>query len=433
MSDDNQTAIDAIKVVGKSFEAFKEANDLRLKEIEAKGHADPLLDEKLAKIELDLGKAQDAADAAVLQSKRRDRFVTDAAGNEVDLEAKAARFGAELEAATGRKPEGMKADDVTAYEMAMKSLLRANFDKDMLSDVERKTLSSGQDSAGGYYVYPDMSGRVVAKVFETSAMRAYASAQSIGTNELCGYYDNEEVGFGWVSEMEARPATGTPASGKWSIPVHEMYAMPDASQTVLDDALVDLESWLNGKIADRFARAENASFVSGNGVGKPKGFLAYPNGTDLTNSIAQVDTGVNGAFAAAPNGGDALITALYGLKAQYKANATWFMNRTTAALTRKLKDSDGSYVWSPGIAAGQPATLLGYPVASFEDMPNPATGSLSIAVGDMRSAYQIVDRIGIRMLRDPYTAKPRVQFYATKRTGGDMINGEALRIINFKA
>jgi HK97 family phage major capsid protein len=197
--------------------------------------------------------------------------------------------------------------------------------------------------------------------------------------------------------------------------------------------LVDLESWLNGKIADRFARAENASFVSGNGVGKPKGFLAYPNGTDLTNSIAQVDTGVNGAFAAAPNGGDALITALYDLKAQYKANATWFMNRTTAALTRKLKDSDGAYVWSPGIAAGQPATLLGYPVASFEDMPNPATGSLSIAVGDMRSAYQIVDRIGIRMLRDPYTAKPRVQFYATKRTGGDMINGEALRVINFKA
>jgi len=294
-------------------------------------------------------------------------------------------------------------------------------------------LSVGQDSAGGYYVYPDMTGRIVSKVFETSPMRAYASVVAIGTDSLEGYYDNEEVGFGWVAEQEARPATATPASGKYRIPVHEMYAMPDASQSVLDDALIDLESWLDGKISDKFARAEATAFVTGSGVDKPRGFLSYPAGTDLTNSVEQVNTGVNGGFAAAPNGGDVLITALYGLKAQYKANAVWFMNRTTAALTRKLKDSDGSYIWSPGIAAGQPATLLGYPVASFEDMPSPATGSLSITVGDMRQAYQIVDRMGIRMLRDPFTAKPKILFYATKRTGGAMINGEAIKTIAFKA
>jgi HK97 family phage major capsid protein len=141
------------------------------------------------------------------------------------------------------------------------------------------------------------------------------------------------------------------------------------------------------------------------------------------------NSGVNGELAAAPNGGDVLLTALYNLKGPYRLNATWFMNRATTALLRKTKDSDGAYLWSPGIAAGQPATLLGYPVASFEDMPDPATGSLSIAVGDMRSAYQIVDRVGIRTLRDPFSAKPFVEFYSTKRVGGAVINFEALQLI----
>jgi HK97 family phage major capsid protein len=173
--------------------------------------------------------------------------------------------------------------------------------------------------------------------------------------------------------------------------------------------------------------------VNGDGVNKPRGFLSYLTGTTLPGTIEQIDTGVNGGFAAAPNGGDVLIEALYGLKAQYRANAVWFMNRLTAKTVRKLKDSDGSYIWSPGIAAGQPASLLGYPMASFEDMPDPATGSLSIAVGDMRAAYQIVDRAGIRVLRDPFSAKPYVEFYTTKRVGGDVVNFEAIKIVNFKA
>jgi HK97 family phage major capsid protein len=151
----------------------------------------------------------------------------------------------------------------------------------------------------------------------------------------------------------------------------------------------------------------------------------------LPGTIEQVPTGVSGGFAAAPNGGDVLIDALYGLKAQYRANATWFMNRVTTKAVRKIKDSDGAYLWSPGIAAGQPASLLGYPIASFEDMPDPAADSLSIAVGDMRAAYQIVDRVGIRTLRDPYTAKPYVGFYTTKRVGGDVVNFEALKLIRF--
>ncbi len=432
MSDTQNEAIEAIKTIQEAVQEERATNEQFRKEMEAKGSADVLLSEKLTKLEAEVLDAKEIADKAVLEAKRRDRIVTDANGNAVDMDAKAADWAAKAAHWTNRKNDGWNAERMSEYKAAYTALMRANFDRDMITDDERKALSVGQDSQGGYYVYPDLSGRVVSKVFETSIMRAYASIQVIGTDALEGYYDNDEVGFGWVSELEARPNTSTPATGKWRIPVHEMYAMPDASQTVLDDAIVNLEQWLQGKITDKFARAENQSFVTGDGTGKPRGFLSYADGTDLTNSIKRIQTGVSGGFAATPNGPDALVDALYDLKAAYMSNATWFMNRATMAAVRKLRDDDGRMVWSDSIAAGQPATLLGYPVApAFEDMPNIAAGSLSIAVGDMRAAYQIVDREGMRMLRDPYTAKPKVQFYATKRTGGDMINGEALRLIEF--
>lgn len=437
MSEDNKVDLTEVKTavegINKAWDEQKAALAEHDAEIKKFGAALPETEAKLAAMDKTIAALQETTDNAVLAMKRQQRVVTDANGETVDLDQKAKGWALEAKSSAGLDIKEWDAKQMDEYSAAYKKLLRANFDKDRLSDVERKTLSVGQDSAGGYYVYPDLSGRVVSKVFETSPMRAYAQTQVISTDALEGYYDNDEVGFGWVAELESRPVTSTPSSGKWRIPVHEMYAMPEASQTVLDDAIVNLEAWLDGKIADKFARAENAAFVSGTGVDRPRGFLTYPDGTDLTNSIERFTTGVDGAFAAAPNGGDALINALYGLKAQYRANATWFMNRTTAALTRKLKDSDGAYLWSPGIAAGQPASLLGYPVASFEDMPDPATDSLSIAVGDMRSAYQIVDRVGIRMLRDPFTSKPKILFYATKRTGGAMLNGEAIKIIEFTA
>lgn len=431
MSEDIKQAVEAVKDIQKAFEAFKETDNQRDAEIKRLGSALPETEAKMAKIEAALDAAQKKADEAVLAAKRQARFVAD--GGEMDLDAKAAKWAAEASLTTKRSVGEFTAKDMNEYKSAFERLMRVNFNLDMLGDAERKALSVGQDSAGGYFVYSDMSGRIVQRIFETSPMRAYASVQVISTDALEGYYDNDETGFGWVGELEARPVTTTPAVGKWRIPVHEMYAMPDATQQLLDDAIVPLETWLDAKIADRFARAENNAFVSGNGVDKPRGFLTLANSTDLTLGVEQIKTTVNGGFAAAPSGGDVLIDALYSLKAQYRANATWFMNRATTRLVRKLKDSDGAYLWSPGIAAGQPATVLGYPVAAFEDMPDPATGSLSIAVGDMRQAYQIVDRQGIRMLRDPYTAKPKILFYATKRTGGTVVNGEALKLIQFAA
>jgi HK97 family phage major capsid protein len=426
---DAKQLAEAVDGVKRGFEAFKEANDQRIKEIEAKGAADPLLDDKIAKIEKEMDAKQARLDQFELSLKRQSRTVTDQHGNEVNLDAKALHWVNMVAKSRGTRVEQFGASDLDSYKSAFVHFLRKG--EEIMGADERKALSVGTDPDGGYVVHPDLSGQIVTKVFETSPMRAYASIQVISTDALEGLFDLEEASSGWVGETDARSETGTPQLGKWRIPVHELYAKPKATQKILDDAEINLEAWLAGKVSEKFARDEAAAFVAGNGINKPRGFLSYADGTTLPGTIERINTGANGAFAAAPNGGDALIDALYGLKAQYRANATWFMNRATTKLARKLKDSDGAYLWSPGIAAGQPATLLGYPVAAFEDMPDPTTGSLSIAVGDMRAAYQIVDRVGIRTLRDPFSAKPYVEFYTTKRVGGDVVNFEALKLIEF--
>ena len=431
MSDDHIEIKKAVEGVNTAFAEYKTANDERLKQIEAKGAVDPVTEAKLAKVEADMEKMQEVTDKAVLDIKKASRVITDENGQIVDMEAKAAQFSRSVAAALDQKGFKSDASALEIYNGALSGYMRKGMDA--LSEIERKALSVGGDPQGGYVVNPDMSGQVVTQVFETSPMRAYASIQAISTNSLEGLFDLNEADAGWVGETGARTETNTPNLGKWSIPVHELYANPRATQKILDDAEINMESWLAMKVADKFARTEAGAFVTGNGIEKPRGFLDYADGTTLPGTIEQFDTGVNGAFAAAPSGGDVLIDALYGLKAQYRANATWFMNRGTTKLTRKLKDSDGAYLWSPGVAAGQPASLMGYPIASFEDMPDPATGSLSMAVGDMRAAYQIVDRIGIRTLRDPFSAKPYVQFYTTKRVGGDVVNFEALKLVNFQA
>lgn len=431
MSDEIKGAVSAIEALNRGFEEFKAANDAKLAEIAKKGAVDPVLEAKLVKIEADLDKAQKIADDAALAVKRSSRVVTDASGSHIDLDQKALSWARGIARSRGIDVREYSASDLDGYKAAFDTFLRK--DERSLGANEVKALSVGSDPDGGYVVHPDLSGRIVAKVFESSPMRAYASIQVISSDALEGLFDLDEAASGWVGETDARSETGTPQIGKWRIPVHELYAKPKATQKLLDDNEINMEAWLASKVSEKFARDEAAAFVTGSGVNKPRGFLTYASGTTLPGTMERFITGVDGAFAAAPNGGDVLINALYGLKAQYRANATWFMNRATLKLTRKLKDSDGAYLWSPGIAAGQPASLMGYPVASFEDMPDPATDSLSIAVGDMREAYQIVDRIGIRTLRDPFSAKPYVEFYTTKRVGGDVVNFEALKLIEFTA
>ena len=197
--------------------------------------------------------------------------------------------------------------------------------------------------------------------------------------------------------------------------------------------MVNLEQWLSMKVADKFTRIENAAFVNGSGVGQPRGFLTYPDGTTLPGTIEQKDSGVNGGFATDGTGGDVLLDVIYAMKQSYRSGARWVMPRGVTAEVRKIKDGQGNYIWAPGIAAGQPASLLGYNVVEFEDMPDLATGSLSMAFANFGEGYQIVDRQGIRVLRDPYTNKPYVHFYTVKRTGGDVLNFEAIKIVNFSA
>lgn len=427
MSDDIKKAAGAIDALHAGFEEFKKANDERLAQIEKKGSADVVTEEKLRKIEADLDKAQRIADDAVLASKRQSRVVTDEHGNTVDLDRKAQDWASMNARRRGTVVGSFGAADMDGYKAAFDTFIRKG--EEVMGVEERKALSVGADPDGGYVVNPDLSGRIVTKVFESSPMRAYAAVQVISSDALEGLFDLNEASSGWVGETDSRAETNTPQLGKWRIPAHELYAKPKATQKLLDDASINMEAWLASKVAEKFARDEANAFVVGNGVNKPRGFLTYGSGTTLPGTIEQFPSGVNGALAATPDGGDVLINALYGLKQQYRANATWFMNRASTRLVRKAKDSNGSYIWVPGIAAGQPASLLGYPVAAFEDMPDPATNSLSIAVGDMREAYQIVDRLGIRTLRDPYSAKPYVEFYTTKRVGGDVVNFEAIKLV----
>lgn len=424
-----------VKTIGTAFEQFKAANDERLSEIEARGNADPLLEEKLDKINETISAAQDRMDKFEAAQKRAPtKFINDA-GEEVDLDAKAQRW-ADLQVKS--RPGRMSHFEFDHAKMTeYKGLLLDKFcryGKDDMSQEEIKALSVGSDPDGGYTVHPDMNGRVVQQVYESSPMRQYASVQTITTDSLEGLFDLNEAGFGWVGETASRAETTTPELGQWRIPVHEMYAFPMATQKLLDDSSLNMEAWLSGKISERFARAEATAFCTGDGVDQPRGFLTYASGTTLPGTIEQTNTGASGDFAGSGAGGDVFFTIYGKMKAPYKANAIWAMNRTTEAAVRKIKDSNGAYVWQAGLAPGNPATIAGRPVVgSFEDMADIAANSLSIALANFREGYQVVDRMGIRVLRDPFTNKPYVGLYATKRVGGDVVNFEAIKLMKFAA
>jgi len=419
----------AVEKLNVAWVSQKATMDELSGEVKALGSERAETKAKFDKIEATINDLQKVTDDAVLAVKRAHQVVRDENGNTVDLEGKAQQWADVTAAAYNMRPFEMTADGMSAYGDGMKRYLRQG--RDGMTPDDIKQMSVGFDAAGGYVVHADMSGQIVKREYETSPMRAYASVQVISSDALEGIFDLDEAGAGWVAELASRPSTTTPALGAWRIPVHEIYAAPLVSQKLLDDASIDIESWLAGKIAERFSRFENAAFVTGTGVGQPRGFLTYSTGTTLPGTIEQIATGVSAGFATAPAGGDALIDMIYATKSVYRANATWFMGRAAVGGVRKLKDSEGSYIWQPGIGAGNPATLLGFPMATFEDMPVIAASSLSIAFGDMRAAYQIVDRLGMRTLRDPYTSKPSVMFYTIKRVGGDVINFEAIKLLRF--
>lgn len=301
--------------------------------------------------------------------------------------------------------------------------------------VELKALVGTSDAAGGYTVPEEIDAQIDRALTSISPIRAIANVVKVGS---AGYRKLIATGgtpSGWVSEDAARPETDTPVFAEIAPPFGELYANPAASQAMLDDAAFDVESWLASEIATEFARAEGAAFVSGSGVNRPKGFLAAPtsaaaDGVRPFGTLQFVASGAAGGFAAS-NPQDRLIDLVQALRPPYRQGAVFVMNSATAARIRKLKTADGAFLWQPGLVAGQPDTLLGYPVVEAEDMPDIAADSLSIAFGNFKAGYLIAERTETQILRDPYTHKPFVHFYATKRVGGQMANSEAIKLMKF--
>ena len=302
--------------------------------------------------------------------------------------------------------------------------------------LEMKAFTGVTGDAGGYAVPREIDAVIDATLKGISPIRSIANVVKVGT---AGYRKLVTTGgtpSGWASEVAARPETGTPVFTEIAPPMGELYANPSASQAMLDDAAFDVEEWLAGEIATEFARAEGAAFVTGSGVNRPKGFLTGPSAAtgDATRSfgtLQYVASGASGDFGTAPQ--ERLIDLVQSLRAPYRQGASFVMNAGTLARIRKFKTSDGAFVWSASLAAGQPATLLGYPVIEAEDMPDVAANSLSIAFGNFRLGYLVAERTETAILRDPYSNKPFVGFYATKRIGGCVSNSEAIKLMKFAA
>lgn len=310
-----------------------------------------------------------------------------------------------------------------------------NGDDDALRGLvlEGKGLNTAVSSEGGYLIDPQTSERIQGVLYSSASVRAIASVVQVEAGSFDVLVDHGDVGSGWAVEAGPVAETGTAAIDRISIKLHELSAMPKASQRLLEDSAFDVEGWLADRIAQKFARAEAAAFISGDGVDKPRGILNHAivaDGTEIWGQLGYVATGTAGDFDAV-NPADAVVDLVYALEAGYRANAAFVMNSKTAGAVRKMKDADGRFLWSDGLAAAEPARLMGYPVLIAEDMPDIAADAHAIAFGDFRAGYTVAERPDLRVLRDPFSAKPHVLFYATKRVGGDVTDFNAIKLLKF--
>ena len=324
-----------------------------------------------------------------------------------------------------------------AQDAGTKAFVDTYLRKGLEGGVELKSFNATSGEAGGYAVPREIDERIDATLKAISPIRAIANVVKVGSSGYRKLVTTGGAPSGWVAETDARIETATPAFHEIVPPFGELYANPAASQAMLDDAAFDVEAWLAGEIATEFARAEGQAFVAGNGTNKPRGFLTYPttNEADAVRafgSVQYVASGAAGGFAAA-SPQDRLIDLVQALRAPYRQGASFVMNAGTLAVIRKFKTADGAFLWQPGLTEGQADRLLGYPVIESEDMPDIAANSLSIAFGNFRAGYLIAERSETAILRDPFTHKPFVHFYAVKRVGGGVTNSEAIKLMKFSA
>jgi HK97 family phage major capsid protein len=398
--------LDAVVTHGdlmRAFEAFKEANDERL----TVKRGDALIEEKLARI-----------DRAIDSHARR--------LDDVALKGRRPALGGER--ASARNEERIE------HKAAFESYVRAG-ETGGLRALEAKAMSSGSNTDGGYLVPVEIEQAIGERLTAISPIRSIAGQRTISSNVYKKPFMTAGPAVGWVGETDARAQTTSPVLDELSFPAMELYAMPAATATLLEDSAVNIEQWIAQEVEQVFAAQEGTAFVTGDGNNKPKGFLAYTVVADASwswGNIGYVASGAAGAFPAS-NPSDVLVDFVHAVKAPYRQNAVFVMNRKTQSAIRKFKDTTGNYLWQPPANAGGRASLMTFAVMEAEDMPDIAANSLSIAFGDFGSGYLVVDRAGVTVLRDPYSAKPYVLFYTTKRVGGGVQNFEAIKLMKFSA
>ena len=395
--------IEAYDDFAREFEAYKAENEIRLKKVETRRPVDVLIDEKMARMD----QALDAHQAHFEQLQLKSRRPAFNAGEAHDPASR-------------------------EHKQAFNAYVRTG-EFSGLKRIEEKSLSAGSGPDGGYLVPQPAERELVRRMSQASPIRAISTVRTISGASLKKAYSFSGPQAGWVAETAARTTGTTQQIADLTFPATELFAMPAATQTLLDDGAVDIESWIMDEVAVVFAEQEGAAFVNGDGVNKPKGFQAYTKvtqGSWTPDKLGYVPTGVAGAFPAS-NPSDILIDFIYSLKAGYRQNASFVMNRKTQSQIRKFKATTGEYLWAPPVSIGAYATLMGFPLVEAEDMPDIATDTTSIAFGDFNRGYIVVDRLGVRILRDPYSNKPYVMFYTTKRVGGGVQDFDAIKFLKF--
>nr|CAD6421064.1 phage major capsid protein [Rhizobium sp. Q54] len=391
----------------EAFEAFKDVNDRRLGEIEQKLVADVVTRDKMDRINRAMDEQKKVLDQMLLKKARP---------------------------ALGSCQGGELSPEAEEHKAAFDAYVRRGEDAG-LRELEAKAFSGTAGADGGYLVPPETDNEIGRRISIASPMRALSTVCTVSSAVLKKPFAASGLSTGWVAETAARPQTNTPQLSELSFPTMELYAMPAATQALLDDAAVDIEAWIASEVDIVFAEQEGDAFIRGDGINKPKGFLTYTAVADSAwtwGSLGYVATGAAGAWkTTGPS--DTLVDVIYALKAGHRQNGTFMMNRKSQGDIRKFKDADGNYLWRPPASAGQPASLMGFPIAEAEEMPDVGADALAVAFGDFRSGYLVVDRAGVRILRDPYSAKPYVLFYTTKRVGGGVQNFEAIKLVKFAA
>lgn len=387
------------KDIKGAFDDFKKANDKELEAIKAEkgklaGQVDTL-NEKLGEL--------------------------DSLKSELEKELK----NAKRPGTTGGKESG-------EYKAAFAKFVRKG-NEDGLAELQQKAVQVGVDEDGGYAAPEELDQSLLEILRQDNVMREECGSIIISASGYKKLVNVGGAGSGWVGETDARPETNSPGLKEIIATMGEIYAKPKSTQQALDDMFFDVEQWLSSEVAIEFAEQESAAFLLGDGANKPKGLLAHTmaltaDKTRAFGTLQNFNSGSAGAFTA-----DDLINLIYGLRKGYRNGAKFMMNGLTQMYVRKFKDSEGNYLWQPGLQAGQPSSLLGYGIAENEDMPDVAADANAVMFGNFKRAYSVVDRMGTRVLRDPFSSKPYVEFYTTKRVGGLLTDSNAVKVLTLKA